>query len=151
MAHIRRRGASTDVSRHQGKYADVFWLTRYVVEFSSTAVFDKLMPACIIWSSMPRRIHLLQHALTKSTIPYPHGYYRGQISSRWPLSHFSSATPMVHLFRSFFCLWESNLSCREPQKLFYCHLQTSLVDKLYQCTLLIVVSNVVSNVALTNP
>ena len=151
MAHIRRRGASTDVSRHQGKYADVFWLTRYVVEFSSTAVLDKLMPACIIWSSMPRRIHLLQHALTKSTISCPRGYYQGQISSRWPLSHFSSATPMVHLFRSFFCLWESNLSCGEPQKLFYCHLQTSLVDKWYQCTLLIVESNVVSNAALTNP
>ena len=151
MAHIRQRGALTDVSRHQGKYADVFWLTRDVVEFSSTAVLDKPMPACIIWPNMPCQIHLLLHALTKRTIPCPHGYYRGRISSRWPLSHFRSATPMVHLFRSFFRLRESNSSCREPQKLFYCHLQTSLVDKWYQCTLLIVVSNVVSNVALTNP
>ena len=146
MAHIRRRGTSTDVSRHQGKYADVFWLTRDVVEFSSTAVLDKPMSACIIWQSMPHQIHLLLHALTQSTIPCPHGYSRGQISSRWPLSRSRSATPMVYLFILFFHLRESNSTCKEPQKLFYYYFQTSLVDKWYQCTLLIVVSNV----ALTN-
>ena len=54
----------------------------------------------------------------------------------------SSRHRWEYLFRLFFHLQESNILCKEPQKLFFWHFQTSLVDKWYHCALLIVVSNV---------